>query len=337
MFESARIRLTVWYIAMLMIISILFSTVIYRIISNQIEGFIQMQNERIAHFQNVPSPPRNQTRPEPPYIDTSMLKEQEQQLLLVLVFANIGILFIAGGAGYVLSGRTLYPIKLMLDEQNLFISNASHELRTPISTMRAEMEGSLLEKSFSDKQVRLLVKSNLEELSRLQTLTNNLLELAHVHHGTFITTKEQVHINIVLKMAYLQVTVLAKQKNIKINVPSEDEVLNGDKERLIELFVILLENAIKYSPSDTAIHISIEKTKHICRIRVKDQGIGIQQKDIEHIFDRFYRADPSRSQTDGFGLGLSIAKTIANLHNGTIRVESDGKNGSTFIVELPLS
>jgi two-component system, OmpR family, sensor histidine kinase CiaH len=337
MFESARLRLTIWYICMLMLISMLFSSVIYRIISHQLEGFIRMQNERITRFHDDPLiTPRNGIFREPPYIDTEMLREQQQQLLFVLVMANVGILFFAGGAGYILAGRTLRPIQEMVDDQNKFIGNASHELRTPIATMRAEMEGSLLEKHLSDQKVRQLISSNLEELGRLQTLTNNLLRLAKVHHGKYIQLAESVDLSEVLKSAEKKVVSLAKQKHIEITQKIEKIIISGDKGSLTELFIILFDNAIKFSPDGSKISVYLDRFKDKVKISVHDQGIGIDPSDLPHIFERFYRADTSRSQVEGYGLGLSIAQTIVDMHNGAIIAKSNGKNGSTFIVELPL-
>jgi two-component system, OmpR family, sensor histidine kinase CiaH len=340
MFESARLKLTLWYLFLIMVVSAVFSAVIFGIVSNQIDGFIRMQNERVSRFESGPrvsplipeGPPPNPS----PYIDTQTLREQEKKLLLTLLATNAGLLFIAGGAGYFLAGRTLTPIKRMVDEQNQFIGNASHELRTPLTVLRAEMEASLLEKHISDVDSRKLIASNVEEVERLQILINNLLKLATVRSGIFKDAKEHIQLKEVIDSAEKKIVSLAKQKNISVIKKQIEGTVTGDKGSLTELCIILLDNAIKYSASHSSITIISGKFKNMVRLQIIDEGIGIPHKDLPHIFDRFYRADPSRSLTDGYGLGLSIAKNIVEAHNGTIWAESDGKKGTTFSVEFPI-
>jgi signal transduction histidine kinase len=320
-----------------MSISVIFSVMIYNIVSRQIEGFINMQNQRIAQFEQSPQldlPPHG-TLPEPPYIDTQQLRNQEQQLLITLVVINLVILGVAGGAGYVLAGRTLHPIQIMVNEQNQFISNASHELRTPIAVLRAEMEANLMEKHISDTQARSLITSNLEELTMLQNLSNRLLRLTQLHTTDAGQIVQHVVVSDILRDAKQKVMSLAKQKNISIQYEENKYSVYGDQHSLIELFVILLDNAIKYSPKHTTITIGSTSEHDAVIVTISDQGVGISEKDLPHIFERFYRADTTRSRIDGYGLGLSIAKKIVEIHNGTIRVTSNLNQGASFIVQLP--
>lgn len=338
-FESARIRLTLWYLCLMMLISVIFSFVIYSIVSKQIGGLIRMQNDRIERFQQEPMVGGNgQWRPPaPPVIDIQELYNQEQQLMLTLLFVNVGILISAGFAGYVLAGRTLIPIKYMLDEQYQFITDSSHELRTPIATLRAEMEAALLEKDISDIKARQLIKSNLEDVGVLQKLVNNLLRLAGVENG------KQHHRDVVslldmITIAKKRTAILAKQKHISVKVGGDkDGKVLGDEGSLVELFIILIDNAIKYSPKDTEISVEVKNSDRIAEVRVADQGIGIAEADIPHIFKRFYRADKSRSHIDGHGLGLSIAKHIIDAHSGRIRLESVLDKGTTMHIQFPLA
>jgi two-component system, OmpR family, sensor histidine kinase CiaH len=335
MFQSARLTLTAWYLFIIMVISVLFSITIYSNVSRQIEGFIHMQNDRIRNFQN--KPPFNTIPPPgfPPILSTEDLQNQKNQLTITLILINCGIFIVAGGSGYFLAGRTLRPIHLMIDEQNRFITDSSHELRTPIATMRAEMEQHLLEKQISDKDARLLIQSNLEELTSLQTLTNNLLKLTHIHSSSMASSIEIIPLHDVLLAAQKRVMILAKQKNIDITIDHCTQKIKGEKSSFTELFIILLDNAIKYSKKHTQIHISIRNINDRCEIHISDQGIGISKKDLPKIFDRFYRADTSRSQVEGFGLGLSIAKQIVETFNGHISAIINQDNGMTFIVSLP--
>jgi len=273
----------------------------------------------------------------PPMMSTEDLQKQERQLLYVLIFIDVGICIIAGAGGYLLAGRTLSSIKLMIDEQNLFISNASHELRTPIATLRAEMEANLLEKHISDTQARQLIKSNLEELLTLQNLSNNMLSLTRVHTINGNRKKEDISMREVIDIAYKKVLALSKKKNITIEITTTDFILKGDKNSLIELFVILFDNAIKYSQKNTKITVSSRKSSERISLIIQDEGMGISEKDLPHIFERFYRADKSRSLVDGYGLGLSIAKKIVENHDGSIEVMSKVQKGTTFLLQFFLN
>jgi signal transduction histidine kinase len=260
----------------------------------------------------------------------------KEQLAYTLFLINLGILILSGSFGYVLAGRTLKPIKIMVDEQNQFISDSSHQLRTPIATLQAEMEGILLEKKITDKQARQLTKSNLEELSNLKNLANRLLLLTKNH--SLLTDQKTKNISLaqILEKAKSRVNAMAKKKKINIDLKLSDAIIKGNQDRLTEVFVVLLDNAVKYSPSGSTVKVNLEKTTRKIKVSVIDQGMGISQEDLPHIFERFYRADKSRSETDGFGLGLSIAKNIIDSHHGSIEVFSRLNKGTTFEVNLPV-
>lgn len=333
MFHSARIKLTAWYLFIIMLITVLYSAAFYEVATQEIERIIN----RIEFRHQNPDMPMPE-RPESGSLKRPSLEDLEnskQKLLVTLIFINGGIFILAGTAGYFLAGRTLYPIKLMIDEQNQFISSASHELRTPIATLRAEMEGSLLEKNISDKKARELITSNLEELGTLQDLSNNLLSLAQVHNMSPKQYMEEVSLLEVLTIAEKKVCSLSKKKHISIKVPTTDATIPGDKKNLIQACIILLDNAIKYSNERTTITIDLTASPQVTTIKVSDEGMGIPQSDIAHIFERFYRSDKSRSQADGYGLGLSIAKKIIETHNGSIQVSSVLEKGTTFTIQLP--
>jgi len=335
MFQSTRIKLTAWYLIIIMTISLIFSIVIYIGVTNQIEGFMRMQNDRIRNFQVKPLQDKFPPPGVPPMISLEDLKNQKEQLLLNLFLVNLGILVAAGGAAYFLAGRTLRPIKLMIDEQNQFISDASHELRTPIATMRAEMEASLLEKQINDDCARKLIKSNLEELGNLQDLANNLLKLNQAHTLREGKPYECFSLLDAIQIAKKQILPLADEKKIVLKIQTKDVILKVDKERFIQVLVIILDNAIKYSQEKTEVEINSQVNDKNIQIMIRDQGIGIEEKDSQHIFKRFYRADKSRSLTTGYGLGLSIAKTIMEMHQGTISFEKNKKRGTKFILHLP--
>jgi len=335
MFENARLKLTAWYLVIIMTISVLFSFTIYSSINSELTRFERMQiklQEDIREGETLPLPPAGGRfihigRPDPKFIQAS-----RNRLIMELGIINLSILFLSGAAGYFLAGRTLRPIKKMVDEQKRFITDASHELRTPITALRSEIEVALRNKSLSLPDAKKLLVSNLEEVVSLQSLSDNLLELAQ--NGKLIDPKEMKEVSLltVVKAAIKKVQPLAGKKKISITNLVKERKMQGISQQLTEVFVILLDNAIKYSPEKSTITIvSKGKDKNVT-VSVIDEGIGIDPQDLPHIFERFYRASKSRDKRyiAGYGLGLSIAKKIVEAHHGTILVESKIDKGTTF-------
>lgn len=332
LFSTARIQLTVWYVIIIMVITGLFSTAFYHTATIEIDRLInRLQFEELRGEIELF---RKLRQPNAPTIEE--LLQHKQRMMMTLAGANGAILLVTAGFGYWLAGRTLKPIRAMIDDQNQFISDASHELRTPIATLRAEMESTLMEQTISDKEARNLISSNLEELSGLQQLVNNLLKLTRANLANHDDNNYQsVSIKDLLTQACDKLAPLAHKKKISISTKLSSVKVRGERSSLAELFVILIDNAIKYSNPKTTINISATRSGHKAVITIKDQGIGIAPEEIDSIFDRFYRADKSRSATEGHGLGLSIAKKIAESHSGSISVSSKLNKGSIFTVTLP--
>lgn len=334
MFNSARLKLTAWYLLILMSVSIFFSVAFYQVSTREIQQLIRRieydeQNIEGILFKRPHLPPHILTLDE--------LNQIKGKLWIRLMMINIFILVVAGGASFFLAGKTLQPIKQILDEQNQFITDASHELRTPLAILRAEMEASLLEKRISDAQARALITSNLEELSSLQELSNRLLQLAQIPSSREDIQRERISLIDVITRAQKKIMPLARKKKIKINNTFDNKkiYINGNENELIEVFVILLDNAIKYSPTHTTITVKASQHKSKAFVEVIDQGIGIAPEDAPHIFKRFFRADKSRSQANGYGLGLAIAKSAIEQHRGTIHTKSSPGKGTTFLIQFP--
>ncbi len=244
---------------------------------------------------------------------------------------NVIILVVSGGLGYLLAGKTLKPIKLMIDEQNRFVTDASHELRTPLTALKSTMEVFLRSKTPTIKGSKDLIRSSIEEVNKLKVLSDSLLSLSQYQEYNNSVRFEQVSLKKVVREAVDKIAPLAGQRDISVNEQVKDMAVRGNKYSLVDLFVILLENAIKYSPDESKVAIVSSVSGRAINVSVKDEGSGIEEKDIPRIFDRFYRADKSRSSS-GFGLGLSIAKRIVDMHKGKIFVESRVGKGSTFTV-----
>ena len=334
MFRSARIKLTAWYLLIIMCVSLLFSFIIFKVESNEIDRFERIQRLRIERRLNQFQPPPFQI----PTNNPELLEETKQRLLIMLAVINLGILFISGGLGYVLAGRTLKPIKEMMDEQNRFISDASHELRTPLTSLKSAFEVYLRNKQPTIPESKTLVKESINEVNKLQSLSDSLLQLAQYQTPNGNAKLEKLSVPQVIKEAIHKITPIAKQKEITIEYTPIEIIIKGNKYGLIDAIIILLDNAVKYSPDKSKVTVKTETVKNFVLISVKDNGIGINEKDLPNIFDRFYRADITRSKSHiaGYGLGLSIAKKIVDLYHGSISVKSKLGKGSNFTVRLPL-
>jgi two-component system sensor histidine kinase CiaH len=330
MFESARIRLTAWYLLIIMSVSILFSLVIYDGINLELKRF--EQTDAIVQEQVE----QGFTLPRGVYVNPQLISASRTRLITTLGTINLIIFFGAGFAGYFLAGRTLRPIKNMVDQLNRFISDASHELRTPITSLRSEIEVGLRSKHLTLPQAKKLIESNLEEVIHLQALSDHLLELTQYETMQGINSFSAVKLNEIMHDAIKNVHGQAKKKRITIKNTIKDVTVFGNSDRLRELFTILLDNSVKYSNPESSVTINGKTKGNIVTISVIDQGIGIARDELPHIFERFYRADESRSKNiHGFGLGLSIAKKIVELHKGSIQAVSSVNKGTTFIIRLP--
>jgi len=324
MFKTARLKLTGWYLLIIMVISISFSGVIYGMVNMELERFIHAPRFRIEEISHEDQ--------------DALLVESQNRLIVTLIEINGIILIISGTLGYVLAGKTLSPIQKMLEEQKRFVGDASHELRTPLTALKAMLEVGLRDKEMDMTEARKLISESIEESDKLKNLSDSLLELARENVNGRKITLEKLRVKELVTEAIKKVELRAKTKKIKILVNTNGTTIKGSKDKLTELLVILLDNAIKYSPKNTEIKISAKESQHQAIIKISDQGQGIEEKDLPHIFERFYRADKVRGHDDegGYGLGLAIAKKIVEENNGKILVRSVVGQGSEFKINLPI-
>lgn len=342
MFAKTRFKLTLWYLLILMLVSSGFSLVIYKALTLELDRFSRLQRLRLErHLNEKPSAQLNPyLRSIPPKIlaDPELIEETKKRLILFLIIVNSGILIVSGGLAYFLAGKTLKPIKEMIDEQNQFISDASHELKTPLTSLKSAMEVYLRDKTATADEAKKLVRDNIKEVNKLQALSEGLLKLASFQKPNHQTKFSKISLALIVKEAIKRVKPQALKKKITIRNLSQNLELEADPYALTDLLVILLDNAIKYSQTKKIVVIETKKTDGLLIITVTDQGIGISEKDLPHIFNRFWRADLARSKTkiSGFGLGLSIAKKIVETHKGKITAKSKLGQGTTFKIQLPI-
>jgi heavy metal sensor kinase len=221
---------------------------------------------------------------------------------------------------------------------NRFSADASHELRTPLTIMRGELEAVVQEPSLRS-DIRDQVASVLEETQRLSKVVDQLLAVSRLDAGEAVMDRTRFDLSETTRTTLEHMRLLAEEKNIAVSLHAIDKVeIDGDRSRVKQVLVNLLDNAIKYTPKSGSVEVAVFAKEKTAVLEVRDSGIGIPSEALPHVFDRFYRSDKARSrQFGGAGLGLSIVKSICTAHGGQVTVQSHDGNGTTFRVEFPLS
>jgi signal transduction histidine kinase len=333
MFQSATFRLTAWYLGILMSISVLFSIVLYNVSAHELHNDLRRQLPYFQQFQTD-----NDFGQGFQGFENQQETDALHRLQLQLILVNLIIMVAAGGASYWLARRSLTPIEEALEAQGRFTADASHELRTPLTAMKSEIEVALRDPKLTAKDTKELLASNLEEIGKLEALSNGLLRLAQ-HDSRDSEAFAPVSLAKVAADAVDHMSSSTKRRSIKIFNEVEPTMVWGDRQHLTEVVSILLDNAVKYSPAKSSVRLASHVQGNYAYLEIHDKGQGISEEDLPHIFDRFYRADTSRSKdkASGYGLGLSIAKKIAEVHGGSIEATSLVGEGSVFTLKLPLS
>ncbi|MBE7092322.1 MAG: HAMP domain-containing protein [Clostridiales bacterium] len=224
------------------------------------------------------------------------------------------------------------------NSRNQFVSDASHELKTPLASMKILSE-SLLSQPDAPKELYQEFMGDINnEVDRLSLVINDLLTLVKTDKGADTLILGSVDLSKLIRKITGTVAPLARSKHITVSYEYVDTTLQGDELRLQQVFTNLIDNAIKYSPENTVVKVTLSQSQGNAVVTVEDQGIGMSNDDLNHIFERFYRVDKGRSrQAGGTGLGLSIVKQIVEQHGGNIDVKSVLSEGTTFTITLPLS
>lgn len=321
MFKSAILKLTGWYLLILMSISILFSAAIYQTATNEVSF-------RLDRYRN------NFSQSQQPHFsgkDSFLIIEMNDassRIIFELFLQNVFILIGGGLLSYLLAKRTLKTIEVAHESQTRFTSDASHELRTPLAAMKTEIEVALNDKNSTKSELVETLKSNLEEVDRLTVLSNMLLNLSRLDDKGL----QKIAIN-ARSITDKTISTFGSKAALIDNKTEKHIKILGDKIAIQDLLSILIDNALKHSPEKSKITISSLSQDKSSQIIVTNQG-KISGRALPHIFDRFYREDKSRN-ANGFGLGLSLAKKISKAHKGNIRVENNIDNQVSFIISLP--
>jgi signal transduction histidine kinase len=259
--------------------------------------------------------------------------------LFIIIIAGVAI----GGlltllAGFYLAQRALVPIRESWEKQQQFVADASHELRTPLAVIQANTELLLRHPDHSIEQESGYISTILKESKRINKLITSLLTFARSDSNQMEIQTKPVALDVLISECVTQFDPLAGMKHIdiKLNLESSLEMV-ADEERIHQLLVILMDNALKYTPEHGTIYISANKTAHSLNLNIEDTGIGIPEADMPFIFERFFRSDKIRSRNDGsMGLGLSIAHWIVDKHGGKIRAESQLGKGTRMLIHFPV-
>jgi OmpR-family two-component system manganese-sensing sensor histidine kinase len=280
-----------------------------------------------------------------------------RQLIQDLVLGIALMVGIITGIGWLLSGLAMAPIHDSYQRLKQFTADASHELRNPIAIIQTNVQVALADPDPDLQQQQLLVVERLTR--RLGRLVDDLLFLARQDSGMIPMKMETVNLERLLDEVVEEQQAIATERQVKLqfikpesgsDAASETrEQVQGDRDQLFRLFTNLISNALQYTPPDgeVAVHLARLKLHGISALQIKitDTGVGIPSEAIPHLFDRFYRVDPSRSRSGalplmngkaGSGLGLAIAKAIVQNHHGTIQVDSTLNHGTTFTIMLPV-
>lgn len=335
MFRSARVKLTLFYLAALLTFSVSVTGTI-RVLAER--EYSRANDVQLSHVQDLfvrkflGVTPRQDTLHDIQQEQEALVRERLNQELII---TNLIALILGGALSYWFAGRTLRPIEEAHEAQARFASDASHELRTPLTNLRLENEVFLRQKRFTEKEARELIKSNLEEVRRLEQLSAHLLDLTRF--GKAALEVKPVAVKAIVTRAADQVAKAAKDKRIQIEHKFDAATITGDQDSLSQMIAIVLDNAIKYGPEKSKVTITGQTEDGDYVLSITDQGTGIAEDDLPFIFDRLYRGDRARSsKTSGYGLGLALAREIAAANYATIEAYNTAGAGACFVMRFSL-
>lgn len=270
--------------------------------------------------------------------DVSQQYEVLYRVKQVLMYVGTGGLLVAAVIGYFLAARSLLPIRAAWRRQAEFAADASHELRTPLAVIQSNLNLVLEHPDETVLENFEWLNAAQSELRRLSRMVNDLLTLERAGADAIPFKLERIDVSDVVARAVELFDGVAEQKQLALRLDTDGELtVVGDAERLHQLAVILLDNAIKYTPSGGRVSVRVWRARQMVCIEVQDTGCGIAKDDLPRIFQRFYRSNQARNQaSEGFGLGLPIAHWIVTQHHGKLTVESEQGQGTTVTAWLPV-
>lgn len=231
--------------------------------------------------------------------------------------------------------KMTHGLKSTENLQKEFINNVSHEIKTPVSSIEGFAKF-LKDKNLTQEEREEYANIIIEEAKRLENLTGKILKLSKLNNQEIITNKQEIEVAEQIRKAISLLEPKWSKKDIKINVSLEEKIFLGDEDLIFQVWVNIIDNAIKFSNEGGSIDIKVYEKDGNINVEIKDRGIGMKEEELEKVYDRFYQIDRSHSK-EGSGLGLAIVKRIVELSEGEIEIKSKENKGTTVIVKLPVT
>ena len=267
--------------------------------------------------------------------DQLELEDQYANLILAFGAAALGALVLFAAGGSFLTRKSIEPVERTMNYMRRFMADAAHELRTPLAVVRSRAEVALASGDDSGREREALVAIE-REAARLGKIVEDLLLLARSDAGGWPVTMKRIFLDDVVSDAVSAASALASRSGVSLSLDAFEEAsIDGDEALVRQLTMILLDNAIKFTPSGGSVTVSVISSPQGPLLAVADSGTGIPSEQMAHIFERFYRGDAARARGDGAGLGLSIGQWIAEVHHARITFRSEPGNGTVAEVRFP--
>lgn len=319
MFDAARMRLTAWYLLILTAIVAVLSFALYHLL-------LLTQEAELHSVRQAPHHPL-----------LHAFARDAVVLAYQIIAVDVGVLLLAAAGAYLLAGRTLRPIEAAMDRQRRFAAAASHELRTPLTALRGNLEVALLKRRTVDEYEQLL-RGAVADTERMGSLVKDLTLLARPEVDRTPLRLGHVDLRDAVSAAVKDVELLALERRQSLELFLDGPLpVEGDVPRLRQVFLNLLENAIRFTPEKGEIRVAGRRDHGQAVIEIHDTGPGIASQDLDNLLEPFYQADKARSNADHVGLGLSLASWIVSAHSGRLQAANRPGGGSTFTVCLPIS
>lgn len=266
--------------------------------------------------------------------------QENFKLSLLKIFISVGSVSLIALLiiSIYLTNKSIKPIKDVFDKQKQFIADASHELKTPLTIIKTSTSLVLSNPEDTVKNQRKWINYINLQTDRMSELVNEMLSLAKLDTEENTLVLSSINISKIIESMILQFDAIIYENGINLYTKIDNDIfITGDKESIKKLFSIIMDNAIKHTNNNGSIHVNLVLDKNTVKLSIKNTGKGISSEHIEKIFERFYRVDSSRvRETGGYGLGLSIAKSIVEQHKGNIYAKSTVDKDTTFFVEFPI-
>lgn len=322
-FFRARLKLTAYYSVGIVLILILFSLGVYLVFEEDLAGEIEFGDHE-SQFEEE--------------FRQEVADDASRRLLMVLVLADATAAVLATGFSWLLAGRTLAPIKSSLERQKQFVSDAAHELRTPLAVMKAGLETIGAGNEPEIDEYRTLNEDLLEETERVIGLSNDLLFLSRSDQAALPVEMSDIDISVLCSRQVAVMQPYARQRQVELDVDVQPGLrIQGDSSQISRLIQNLLKNSVDHNRDGGRSVLTLLRTGGSVTLVVSDNGPGMGREELRQAFDRFYKSDKARQVADaGAGLGLSIVREIVRLHSGEITIESAVGKGTKVTVVFDL-